>query len=74
MSLLARMIDATASVFCHHEWSSKHEPERWYLECLRCGATTGGINVGRAARVAEAPAAHPRRALALLKPSSRAAA
>lgn len=74
MSLLAKVIDATASVFCHHEWSSKHEPHRWYLECLRCGATTGGINVGREALVADAPAVHRRRAFALLKPSSRAAA
>jgi hypothetical protein len=75
MSLLARMIDATASVFCNHEWSSRHEPDRWYLECVRCGATTGGIAVGRehAAR-AEAPSMHRHAALTVLKPSSRAAA
>jgi len=75
MSLLARMIDATASVFCNHEWSSKHQPDRWYLECVRCGATTGGIAVGRnSAAQAGAPERHRHEALPLLKPSSRVAA
>jgi hypothetical protein len=44
--MLAKVIDGLASAFCHHEWSRRHEPERWYLECVKCRTTTGGILVG----------------------------
>jgi hypothetical protein len=69
------MVDATASMFCAHEWSSRHEPHRWYLECLKCGSTTSGIEVGRkpSATVEMHPASR-RPSLAILKPTSSRAA
>jgi hypothetical protein len=44
--MLAKVIDGLASAFCDHEWSRRHEPERWYLECVKCRTTTQGILVG----------------------------
>ena len=46
MSLLARFVDATAIAFCDHEFASRAEPGRWYLECVKCGTLTPGIEVG----------------------------
>jgi len=43
---LSRIADVTASLFCSHEFASRHEARRWYLECVHCGATTPGIEVG----------------------------
>jgi hypothetical protein len=75
MSLLSRIADATASMFCHHEWTSRHEPNRWYLECVKCGNTTHGIEVGRTAT--ESATVYARReahVLTVLKPTSSRAA
>lgn len=78
MSLLARFVDATATAFCNHEYASRHDPGRWYLECVKCGTLTPGIEVGPRSmhadvetRVAEPPATR-RPLLAFLK-LSRAA-
>jgi hypothetical protein len=46
MSLIARFVDATATAFCSHEFASRHDPGRWYLECVKCGTLTPGIEVG----------------------------
>jgi hypothetical protein len=46
MSLLARLVDATATAFCDHEFASRAETGRWYLECVKCGTVTPGIEVG----------------------------
>ena len=44
--MFAKVFDGLASAFCDHEWSRKHEPDRWYLECVKCRTTTEGILVG----------------------------
>lgn len=46
MLTLSRLADRTASFFCSHEFASRHEARRWYLECVHCGTTTPGIEVG----------------------------
>jgi len=76
MSMWAKLVDATASAFCSHEWTSRHDPGRWYLECVKCGTLTPGIEVGpghvhAAAQVVEAPVV--RRPLLSLLKLSRAA-
>lgn len=48
MLTLSRLADRTASLFCSHEFASRHDARRWYLECVHCGATTPGIEVGPA--------------------------
>jgi len=47
MQTIAHLIDAATTFFCAHEWASRHEPARWYLECVKCRATTPGIEIGR---------------------------
>jgi hypothetical protein len=76
MSVIARLVDATATAFCSHEFASRHDPGRWYLECVKCGTLTPGIEVGpghvhAAAQVVEAPVV--RRPLLSLLKVSRAA-
>lgn len=69
MTSLARMIDGIASAFCDHEWSRRTEPDRLYLECVKCSKTTQGIPVGKRLRTAT-PAPRPvarASVLALLK-------
>jgi hypothetical protein len=46
MTALAKLIDGVATAFCSHEWSRRHEPDRLFLECIKCGSTTSGIEVG----------------------------
>jgi len=43
---LSRIADQAASLFCSHEFATRHEARRWYLECVHCGTTTPGIEVG----------------------------
>jgi hypothetical protein len=73
MSMWARLVDATASAFCNHEWTSRHDPGRWYLECVKCGTLTPGIEVGRRATEAAARAEHTHRPLLAFPKASRAA-
>jgi hypothetical protein len=47
VSNLLRIANAAAALLCTHEWTSKHEPHRLYLECMKCGRVTPGIEVGR---------------------------
>lgn len=72
MKTIAHMIDMATTLFCAHEWASRHEPARWYLECVKCRATTPGIEIGpRGQRRAQA---EPRRVLIpLARPTARAA-
>ncbi|MBP1604863.1 MAG: hypothetical protein H6Q08_237 [Acidobacteria bacterium] len=56
MSNFTRIANAAVALFCTHEWTSRHEPHRLYLECMKCGRATPGIEIGRhAERRAEAP-------------------
>lgn len=34
------------SLFCRHEWVSRHERGRMWLVCIHCGRTTSGLEVG----------------------------
>jgi hypothetical protein len=75
MSFLTQAIDRAAAIFCTHEWSSRHEANRWYLECVNCRATTAGIEVGRGASGLAAARAEPirRPLLAFARARSRPA-
>jgi hypothetical protein len=73
MSMWARLVDATAAAFCSHEWTSRHDPGRWYLECVKCGTLTPGIEVGRRASEAAARSQEARRPLLAFSKASRAA-
>ncbi len=33
------------SLFCQHEWVTRREPGRVYLECVNCLTTTTGIEI-----------------------------
>lgn len=56
MSNLTRIANAAVALFCAHEWTSRHEPHRLYLECMKCGRVTPGIEIGRRSeRRAQAP-------------------
>jgi len=73
MSMWAKLVDATASAFCSHEWTSRHDPGRWYLECVKCGTLTAGIEVGRRAPEATARSQEARRPVLAFSKASRAA-
>ena len=74
MTSLTKMIDGIASAFCDHEWSRRHEPERWYLECVKCRTTTQGIPVGPRHRSApQAPRQAPRASVLAFWRTQRAA-
>ena len=73
MSIWARLADATAAAFCSHEWTSRHDPGRWYLECVKCGSLTPGIEVGRRATEAMPRAQESPRPLLAFSKASRAA-
>lgn len=73
MSMWAKLVDATAAAFCSHEWTSRHDPGRWYLECVKCGTLTPGIEVGRRAAEAAARPEHVHRPLLAFSKASRAA-
>jgi hypothetical protein len=47
VSSLTRIANVAVELFCTHEWTSRHEPHRLYLECMKCGRETPGIEVGR---------------------------
>lgn len=73
MSMWAKLVDATAAAFCSHEWTSRHDPGHWYLECVKCGTLTPGIEVGRRATEAATRPERAHRPLLALSKASRAA-
>jgi hypothetical protein len=66
-SWMSRMVDNVASILCEHEWTSRRETGRLYLECLNCRTATRGIVVGPARPLAGAMAVAPR-VLTLARP------
>jgi hypothetical protein len=43
--MLTTLLRTVSSLFCHHEWMTRREPGRVYLECVNCLATTAGIEI-----------------------------
>ena len=41
------LFQAVSSMFCDHEWARRRDTGHVYLECVRCLATTPGIEFGR---------------------------
>lgn len=65
------LIGSVGSFFCDHEWTKRSESGHLYLECLKCLATTRGIQI----EVRTSPAAHSTHSVSVDDlPSSRLAA
>ena len=59
--MLTAMLRSVCCLFCHHEWMARSEQTRLYVECVRCLATSRGIDIRRVTppmAVLSAPAAH----------------
>jgi hypothetical protein len=48
--MISRFFRNVSSILCHHEWATRREAERVYLECLHCLATTPGVRYGHSAK------------------------
>jgi hypothetical protein len=53
--MLTNLVRTVSSLFCAHEWARRRQTGRVYLECVRCLATTPGVQYGPAVEPA-APA------------------
>jgi hypothetical protein len=46
-TMMSRLFRHVASVLCNHEWATRRDTSHVYLECVRCLATTPGVEYGR---------------------------
>ena len=45
--MLTAMLRSVSYLLCHHEWMARSEETRLYVECVRCLATSRGIDIRR---------------------------
>jgi len=42
--MLMSLLHSVNALFCQHEWMTRRESSRLYVECVRCLTTTQGID------------------------------
>lgn len=45
--MLTSLLQAVGRCFCHHEWMARTDSTRLYVECMKCLASSDGIDVRR---------------------------
>jgi hypothetical protein len=44
-AMLTSLLQAVGRSFCHHEWLARTDSNRLYVECMKCLATSDGIDL-----------------------------
>ena len=47
-AMLNSLLQAVGRCFCHHEWMARADATRLYVECVKCLASSDGIDLRRA--------------------------
>jgi hypothetical protein len=45
--MMTVLLHAVNALFCQHEWITRAQPQRLYLECVKCLAVSPGIDTRR---------------------------
>ena len=46
-AMLTSLLQAVGRCFCQHEWMARSKSTRMYVECVKCLATSDGIDIRR---------------------------